>query len=92
MTSLSDLYKQLSKTQKELDRINRAISAEQTELRRSVQFNKTGETITLSTPKGRQYKVTKNTRGRWKIVLNGRVVNGDYLGSMNDLRLELASK
>jgi len=64
-------------------------NAEQ-DLRSQVVVSKVGKTVTVAFGE-RVLKCVKNSRNRYRITENKKVIDSDYLGSINDLRLALAT-
>ena len=60
------------------------------DLRRRVQMFLGGATVTLVF-EGRELKCVKNMHNRYRITENKKVICSDYLGNINDLRLQLAT-
>lgn len=93
MNKVEKIQAKIAKTYELLEKLNEDFLAARREINEAVKFsrrNPDGGVITL-TFGDKQYKVTKNSRGRFCVKLSGKTVNGDYTRGMNDLRYDIAT-
>jgi hypothetical protein len=91
MTAINDLYDTKDALKAKLLEVEMLITEQESIIRKEVLFSKKGDTITLTFGDD-VYKVTRNERRRaWRIRQNDKLINSEYRGNMNDLRLSIAT-
>ena len=94
MTVMLKQYKavqnRVAKASQELEMAETELGYYERDLRRSVQMFISGATVTLVF-EGRELKCVKNMHNRYRVTENKKVICSDYLGNINDLRLQLAT-
>lgn len=88
MDKLAELRKKIEQARAVVDQLEEEYRVEANLERQKVDFTRRGDTWTLVLGP-RKLKVTKNNRGRYRVVENGRVVDGDYTDSLHNLKLAL---
>ncbi len=70
--------------------LEKKLSKAKADLMDTVAQKKNAHSIVLTTTSGKSFKFQKNSRGRWKVSENGKVVDSDYCGSIDSFKLNLA--
>ena len=93
MTVMLKQYKaaqnRVMKATQELEMAETSLKIFEKNLRARVQLFLGGETVTLVF-EGRELKCVKNMHNRYRVSENKKVIDSDYMGTINDLRLTLA--
>ena len=74
----------------ELERAEIHLAEAAADMRSQVSVSKVGGTVTVAFG-GRVLKCVKNSHNRYRITENKKVIDSDYLGSINELRMQLAT-
>lgn len=74
----------------ELEYCRNRLAEAEADMRSQVSVSKVGGTATVAFG-GRVLKCVKNSHNRYRITENKKVIDCDYLGNINDLRLQLAT-
>lgn len=89
MSKLEEIRKQLDQARIRVAELEVQYNDEFTRECQVVDSVKRGDTITL-TFGGRELKVTRNMRGRWRVKEGGKVIDGDYTWGMRNLKHDFA--
>lgn len=89
LEKLEKMSKQLNAARAKVQALEEKLEAEKSALRSMVTVTKNKETFTL-TIGARRLTVKPNSRGRLCVKESGRMIDGDAMYGMNDLRIALA--
>ena len=84
------LQMEVARKAHDLEMAKSALQNAEQDLRSQVVVSKVGGTVTVAFGE-RVLKCVKNSHNRYRITENKKVIDSDYLGSINDLRLALAT-
>jgi predicted RNase H-like nuclease (RuvC/YqgF family) len=91
MTKIEQVQIKLQNAKQQVEQLEKEFTELRLEALRQVKVSKKGQTTTL-TFGDRVIKAKRNSHYRLKVVEGNRTLDSDYMGSIHDLRFEIAMR